>query len=416
MILIFILGYIAIIAEHLFKINKSAFALLTGVLCWTFYASSAGGEHAVHELEHHISDIAGILLFLMGAMTIVEIIDQHDGFSLITDRIKSTNAVKLLWIIAFITFFMSAVLDNLTTAIVMVTLSRKLIHSLEHRKFMAGIIIIAANAGGAFSPIGDVTTTMLWLGGQISAISIITNLFIPSLVCIIVPLIYISFQLKGKEFKPQDKNKNAASAKGRGLILCTGLLALISVPVFKVITHLPPYMGVLLGLGMLWLITELLHKNNKEGHKFSAAHALSKIDMPSILFFFGILASVASLQSAGYLQQLSLALDKNIGNKDIIVSIIGLASAVIDNVPLVAASMGMYNLHQFPMDHKIWEFMAYAAGTGGSILIIGSAAGVAVMGIEKIDFMWYLKKISLIAMLGYFAGLLTYLGIFALIH
>jgi NhaD family Na+/H+ antiporter len=417
LIILFIVGYAGIVAEHPLRINKTATALLMGVLCWVAYIFLQGdAEHVNEEIAHHVSEISGILLFLLGAMTIVELIDAHDGFHIITEKIKSRNTVTLLWIISFITFFLSAVLDNLTTAIVMCSLLRKLVHDKKERWFFAGIVVIAANAGGAWSPIGDVTTTMLWLGGQISAGNIMVSLFIPSLVSLVIPLLYVSLMLRGKKLAELPNDEERTRPKGSRAILVVGLLALIFVPVFKVVTHLPPYMGILMGLGVMWILAEIIHLGEEEIKKYSAAHALSRIDVPSILFFFGILAAVAALESAGILAQIAEGMDKTIGNKDIIVTAIGLASAVIDNVPLVAASMGMYDLNTYPMDHKIWEFLAYAAGTGGSILIIGSAAGVAVMGMEKIDFLWYLKRISFIALIGYFAGALAYVGMYALLH
>lgn len=417
LIVLFVLGYAGIVAEHPLKINKTATALLMGGLCWVAYVFMKGNPELVNdEIAEHVSEIAGILLFLLGAMTVVELIDVHDGFHIITEKIKSRNTVTLLWIISIITFFLSAVLDNLTTSIVMCSLLRKLVRDKKERWFFCGMVVIAANSGGAWSPIGDVTTTMLWLGGQISAGNIIVSLFIPSAVSLLIPLVYVSYMLRGRKLPPLQNDEERTRPTGSRVILFTGIAALIFVPVFKVVTHLPPYMGILMGLGVMWILAEIIHRGEEEVKKYTAAHALSRIDVPSILFFFGILAAVAALQSAGVLTQLAAGMDKAIGNKDIIVTSIGLASAIVDNVPLVAASMGMYDLHTFPMDHKIWEFLAYAAGTGGSILIIGSAAGVAVMGMEKIDFMWYLKRISFIALLGYFAGALTYIGMYALLH
>jgi Na+/H+ antiporter NhaD/arsenite permease-like protein len=417
LIVLFAAGYAAIVAEHPLKVNKTATALLMGVLCWVIFIFQQGdAEHVNSEIARHVADIAGILLFLLGAMTVVELIDVHDGFHIITEKIQSRNTVTLLWIISIITFFLSAVLDNLTTAIVMCSLLRKLIHAKHERWFFAGMVVIAANAGGAWSPIGDVTTTMLWLGGQISAGNIIVSLFMPAAVSLLVPLLYVSYMLRGRKLGELPADEERTRPKGSRVVLITGLAVLIFVPVFKVLTHLPPYMGILMGLGVMWILAEIIHRGEEEIKKYTAAHALSRIDVPSILFFFGILAAVAALDSAGILSQLAQSMDRSIGNKDIIVTTIGLASAIVDNVPLVAASMGMYDLHTFPMNHKIWEFLAYAAGTGGSILIIGSAAGVAVMGMEKIDFMWYLKRISFIALLGYFAGALTYIGIYALMH
>lgn len=422
MILIFVVGYIAIAFEHPIKINKSATALLTGVLCWTVYIVMGNDSHFINEqLTEHIGELSGILFFLMGAMTIVELIDAHDGFDVITSRITTTNKRKLLWIICIITFFLSAVLDNLTTAIVMVSLLRKLINEKEDRLFFIGMVVIAANAGGAWSPIGDVTTTMLWIGGQVTAQNIMLKLFIPSVLCLIVPLIILSFKLKGNLSRPEIKESSSphpTSEFERNIVFFLGIGALVFVPVFKTITHLPPFMGVLFGLGVLWIATEIIHSQKDEEDKdnLSVLHALRKIDMPSILFFLGILIAISSLQSTGVLSSLAQSMNDTIGDLNIIVPLIGLFSAIVDNVPLVAASMGMYDLTTYPPDSYIWEFLAYCAGTGGSILIIGSAAGVAAMGMEKIDFIWYLKKIAWLALIGYFTGAVAYVGIEHFFH
>ncbi len=413
--IIFIIGYLAIAFEHPIKINKTASALLVGTICWTVYALSGTESHAIQEsLSHHLAAIAEILFFLLGAMTIVELIDAHQGFKIITDQISSKKSVTLLWTIGLLAFFLSAALDNLTTAIVMVSLLRKIISDADQRKFFAGIIIIAANAGGAWSPIGDVTTTMLWIGGQISATNIMQSLFIPSLISLIIPLLYLSYTMRGQIIDNQpieDSDFVETTSKERNIMFFVGLGTLLFVPIFKTITHLPPYMGMMLGLGVVWVVGEILHsKKDEEDRKpFTASHALSKIDSSSILFFLGILLAISCLESTGLLQSLAETMNDAIGNQDLIILLIGLASAVVDNVPLVAATMGMYDLNSFPTDHRIWEFLAYCAGTGGSILIIGSAAGVAVMGMEKIDFLWYLKRISLLALLGYFAGAGIYL-------
>jgi NhaD family Na+/H+ antiporter len=426
LILIFVIGYLAIALEHPIKINKTATALLTGVLCWTVYIVSENNHELVlGELSHHLASVSEILFFLLGAMTIVELIDAHQGFKLITDRITSRNKVTLLWLIALITFFLSSILDNLTTAIVMVSVLRKLIKEPESRKLFAGVVIIAANAGGAWSPIGDVTTTMLWIGGQITPVNIMKTLLIPSLISLIIPLIYLTFKLKGSVKRDNDDEETqeevhelVIKTQNSVIMLLTGIGTLLFVPIFKTVTHLPPYMGILLGLGVVWVVSEILHsgKDEEERHPFTVAHALSKIDTSSILFFLGILVAIGALESTHLLSGLAHWMDKTIGNQDVVVVVIGLASAVIDNVPLVAASMGMYDLATFPPDSKLWEFIAYCAGTGGSILIIGSAAGVAVMGMEKIDFLWYLRKISFTALIGYFAGVIAYLVIFALLH
>lgn len=420
LIIIFVLGYAAIAFEHTIKINKTAPALIIAALMWTIWAMLDHG-HLLEintELNHELASTSQILFFLMGAMTIVELIDAHEGFSIITNRIKTTDARKLLWIVSFIAFFLSAILDNLTTAIVMVTLLRKLVHDKEQRLFFAGMVIIAANAGGAWSPIGDVTTTMLWIGGQISSVNIIKMLFLPSLVCVVVPLLAVSMKMKGKVKSDVVDNKKAEATekiKGSMLMLVIGIAGLLFVPVFKTITHLPPYMGMLFSLAVIWIASEIIHtdKTPEDRRKFSALHALTRIDVPSILFFLGILLAIGVLQGTGVLGSLAVWMDQTIGNKDLIAMTIGLLSAVVDNVPIVAATIKMYSLETYPVDSKLWEFIAYAAGTGGSCLIIGSAAGVAVMGMEKIDFMWYLKKIAWLALLGYIAGALVYMGMYA---
>jgi|UniRef100_UPI0040481038 Na+/H+ antiporter NhaD/arsenite permease-like protein len=441
-IIIFVVGYLAIALEHPIKINKTASALLTAVICWTIFTVSGAPEtlltserylHFIHELGekaaslsagelhleyvieqlgHHLNEISQILFFLMGAMTIVELVDAHHGFKFITDRIKTKNPIVLLWVVCGVAFFLSAVLDNLTTTIVMVSLIRKMIPDKQMRLFFAGMIVISANAGGAWSPIGDVTTTMLWIGGQISAASIMQSILIPSIVCAVVPLVYLTFTLKGTlgEFK-ESKNTEGSIVTSGNLMLAIGVGALISVPIFKTVTHLPPYMGMLLGLGVLWVVSELInpHLDEAERKHYTAGHALTKIDMPSVLFFLGILLAVGSLQSMGTLANFASYLNDTIGDNRIIITLIGVLSAIVDNVPLVAASMGMYSMEVYPMDDFIWTYLAYCAGTGGSILIIGSAAGVAAMGMEKIEFGWYLKRVSFLAALGYFAGAAVYL-------
>jgi Na+/H+ antiporter NhaD/arsenite permease-like protein len=347
-------------------------------------------------------------------MTIVELMDAHQGFEIITSKIRETNKVKLLWIVSLITFFLSAILDNLTTTIVMVSLLRKLIKDDKDRLFYTSLVIIAANAGGAWSPIGDVTTTMMWIGGQITAWNIVLKLFLPSLICIVVPLAYLSFKLKGDVGRPTQtasiKNQ-LLSRRHQSIVFNSGVLILMLVPVFKTVTHLPPYMGILLGLGILWIITELMHekKEAEARNSFSVVQALRKIDSSSILFFLGILVSIAALESVGLLSQAAGWMTKNMHTEENIAISLGLLSSVIDNVPLVAAVQGMFDLSQYPTDHYFWEFLAYTAGTGGSCLIIGSAAGVAAMGMEKISFFWYMKNISLLALLGYFAGSAVYI-------
>jgi Na+/H+ antiporter NhaD/arsenite permease-like protein len=415
LLIVFALGYLTITLEHTIKINKSATALITAVLCWTLIISNASNkEIIIEQLSHHLSSISEIVFFLLGAMTIVEIIDAHDGFQNITESIKTTNKTKLIWLISVITFFLSAVLDNLTTTIVMISILNKLIEDKKTKWLLLGLVIIASNAGGAWSPIGDVTTTMLWIGGQISPLNIIKQTFLASLVSMVIPTLIINYMVKGNiELKPNVENNlnfNKNSFE-RNLFFYLGISCLLFVPIFKTITHLPPYMGMLLSLGIIWTITELIHNKKLDNEKgiLSVSHALRKIDTPSILFFFGILMSISSLEVIGILPQMASTLNNSVGNINVVAICIGLLSAVFDNVPLVAALQSMYSLNDFPKDHYFWELLAFTAGTGGSCLIIGSAAGVAVMGIEKIDFFWYLKKMSWIALIGFIAGVSTFL-------
>ena len=454
MIIVFVLGYAAIALEHPIKVDKAASALIIGGLGWGLLALGiidivnfeiVANKFAVfqewykvkfpgkeitelnflkYELSHHLIDIAEILFFLLGAMTIVELVDAHQGFTIITNKITTNNRIKLLWILSIITFFFSAVLDNLTTAIVMAALLPKIIKGKKDLWMFAGMIILSANAGGAWSPIGDVTTIMLWIGGQVSAGNIVVSVIIPSIVCAIVPLIYLSLKLKGDITRPEptelkEHKKNPTTEFERNLIFYLGVCGLLFVPIFKTITHLPPYVGMLLSLGILWLVTEIVHrsKNHEEKSELSVIGVLKKVDTPTIFFFLGILLAVASLQSAGQLDIVASWLDKTFNGQTaegiyVINIIIGLLSSIVDNVPLVAGAMGMYPIQEigfYAVDGMFWEFLAYCAGTGGSVLIIGSAAGVAVMGILKIDFIWYLKNISLLALLGYAAGAITYI-------
>ncbi len=439
-VVVFVLGYLAIALEHPIHIDKAASALLLGVICWALFV--LGVETVPHFLEHeyslfqdenpmlaanevmpmflehrllfHLSEIASILFFLMGAMTIVETVDAHEGFRVITDRIKTTNKVKLLWILSILTFFFSAVLDNLTTTIVMVSLLRKLIDDKKTRWFFVGFLVIAANAGGAWSPIGDVTTTMLWIKKQLpSTPIIIKELLLPSLVTVIVPLIFLSFRMKGDVTRPvrrsSHEDENPASPKERTIIFILGVAGLLFVPVFKTVTHLPPFMGMMLSLGVIWTVTEIMHrrKTMEAKRQLNVLWVLRKIDSASVLFFLGILLGVSALQEVGLLREVAGWLDKTVGNIYAIDLTIGLLSAIVDNVPLVAAAQGMYPIAQegvFAASGDFWLFLAYCAGTGGSALIIGSAAGVAAMGLERIDFIWYMKKLSLLAILGYLAG------------
>lgn len=421
LICLFVITYLAVALEHPLGINKSASALLGAGLLWTVYALASQAP-VTNQLSESLVATAQIVFFLLGAMTIVEVIDAHQGFDVITRRIQTQSLPTLLYLITSITFFLSAVLDNLTTAIVMVSLLKKLLDQREDRLLFAGMIIIAANAGGAWSPIGDVTTTMLWIGGQITPANIIKNLFLPSLANLLVPLLAAGFLLRGRKvIAPVIGNSQGSgnsSPQERLVVFCLGMGVLIAVPAFKTLTHLPPFMGVLLGLGLVWLIADLMHKRkeNEEKEELSLTNALARIDMASIVFFIGILLAVATLEHTHILNGLATWLEQTIGRQDLIVTIIGLLSAIVDNVPLVAAAMGMYDLGNHPVDSFLWEFLAYCAGTGGSILIIGSAAGVAAMGLERIDFMWYLKRISWLALIGYLAGAAVYVAQFQLLH
>lgn len=426
MIVVFVIGYLAIALEHFIKIDKTASALLIGTVCWIAlilgraellpHIAEASALHFINEnLMHHIGEIAGILFFLLGAMTIVELIDAHEGFSVITEKIKTTKRVSLLWILAVITFFLSAALDNLTTSIVMVALIRKLIARKTDQWMFAGIVILSANAGGAWSPIGDVTTIMLWIGGQVSTYSIIKQAIIPSIVCLVVPLIGLSFKMKGEIERPVANyasyvEQEKVTVFEKNLVFILGISSLLAVPVLKTMTHLPPFMGILLGLGVLWIVTELLHynKNHEEKAPLSVIGVLKKVDVPSVLFFLGILTAVAGLQTAGHLQSMSGFLNEHLGNIYVLNTALGVLSSVVDNVPIVAGIMGTYSLDYYPTDHAFWNLLAYCAGTGGSILIIGSAAGVAVMGLLKVDFIWYLKNITMWALLGYIAGVFAF--------
>ena len=410
LIIIFLIGYLFIIFERNVNVDKAAFSLLTGIACWVFLISNSLDKQIInHQLTEGLGEISGILFFLLAAMTIVELIDAHNGFDIITKLIKTNNKRVLLWLISFITFFTSAILDNLTTAIVMTTLIQKIVNDKKDKWLLLGVIVIASNAGGAWSPIGDVTTTMLWMNQKISAIGVIKNVFVPSLICMIIPVAVLSVFFKGKYEKPVLNEHFNYSLKERNLIFLVGLLCLISIPVFKQLTHLPPYMGILAGLGLLWIVTEFIHrkKNQELKERFSIMSAIQKTDVKSILFFLGILLAIKPLELTGVLNNLAnqLGLLFNHNTNSVVFSI-GLISAIVDNVPLVAAGLSMFD---FPMDHSFWQFMAYATGTGGSCLIIGSAAGVAVMGLENISFGWYLKRISLLAILGYLSGALFFI-------
>ena len=425
-LVLFILGYLAIAFEHNIKIDKAASALFLGGMCWAVFAFTGVSISSLeYEIQHHIIHISEILFFLFGAMTIVELIDTHQGFSIITDKIKTTNKLKLIWIISAISFFFSAVLDNLATAIVMSSLITKIIKDKRDVWMFGGMVILAANAGGAWSPIGDVTTIMLYAKQYVSE-SIILDIFIPSLVCAIVPLIYLSFKIKGNITRPINSEENEGkynhvSKFERNLVFFLGVCGLLFVPVFKIITHLPPYLGMLISLGFLWIVTEIMHRKKTYDlkSKLSVVGVLKKVDTPTIFFFLGILLAVSSLQSTGQLDSLAKYLDSSFNGQSrdgiyLINIIIGLLSSIVDNVPLVAGAMQMYQdllatTGFYQPDGMFWQFLAYCAGTGGSVLIIGSAAGVAVMGILKIDFIWYLKNISLLAVMGYLSGAMVYI-------
>ena len=430
-IVVFIIGYTLIALEHPLKIDKAASALLTGVFCWLVLLFGienmpAFGEIAQthpdtrsyiqESLFEHLGKIAEILFFLLGAMTIVELVDVHDGFRVITDRITTANRVKLLWIISWVTFFLSAGLDNMTTSIIMCALLRRIIKKQDNMWLFGGFVIIAANAGGAWSPIGDVTTIMLWIGGQVTTFKIMQATFLASAVSLIVPLLAGTYFLGRdktalEQFSESEmKSERITTPFEQKLLFFLGGAALLSVPFFKAITHMPPYMGILLSVGVLWYITEFLHrgKEPETRKEFSVASMLHRVDTPSILFFLGILLAVGSLDTSGHLHKMAEVLNSTFGSIYVINTMIGLLSAIVDNVPLVAACMGMYDLTTYPPDHYFWELLAYCAGTGGSILIIGSAAGVASMGILKIDFLWYLKRISGYALIGYLAGIGAY--------
>ncbi|MCA9408279.1 MAG: sodium:proton antiporter NhaD [Candidatus Omnitrophica bacterium] len=404
----FCLGYIAIILEHQTSVNKAAAALLTGVFCWisiSFHHFPNINEAMIH-LNHHLTAVSQIIIFLLGAMTIVELINVYDGFRFITGYITTKNKRILLWMISFTTFFLSALLDNMTTSIVMVILLRRFIENSKERFIFASMIIIAANAGGAWSPIGDVTTTMLWIDNRITSFKLIEKLFLPSLVSILIPLTIFTFSIKEGERLTSVKLNNTRPLFGAKRVLFLGVTALIFVPILHAITGLPPYMGMILGLGVMWTLTDLIHQ---ERHYLKVPHVLTRIDISSVLFFLGVLLAVAALETIGILDSFAVFMNTYFKSKDTILIIMGILSSIIDNVPLMAGTMGMYSVHNFPVDSKIWEMAAYCLGSGGSILIIGSAAGVIVMGMEKIKFSTYLKKITLPTLIGYIAGVIVLL-------
>lgn len=411
MIFCFIIGYSLITIEHLTHINKATIALLMAVACWILQFSNPfwSADENVGFLHEHLGNISQVIFFLIGALTIVEIISAHNGFKVVSDHIRVHSKLKMFWLVGFITFFLSSILDNLTTTLVMVAFLQKILEDREDRWIFGGGVVIAANAGGAWTPIGDVTTTMLWIGNQISTFSIIKELFIPSIICLIVSFFCLSFSLKGPViFKPENQTNEESEPFGI-LIFWLGVGLLMFVPIFKTVTGLPPYMGVLFGLGCLWLITDILHAKETNRSHLMVPTILSKVDLSSALFFLGILLCVNALDSGGILNSLAVYLDQTVGNINIIAILIGLASAIVDNVPLVAGVMGMYDIATYPTDSPFWTLVAYAAGTGGSILIFGSAAGVVYMSLEKVDFFWYFRRVSLPALLGFFAGACFYI-------
>jgi len=436
-VLCFFIGYIIIVLEQPLKLDKSVPALLMGALTWALISVGnlevLGENHQVTPLEdgllHIMGKTAEILFFLLGAMTIVELVDLHKGFSPITSLVKTKDKKALLWITSLIAFFLSAVLDNLTTTIVMISILRKLIPTREDRLFYVSLIIIAANAGGAWSPIGDVTTTMLWIGKKVSSVGLMQNLFLPSIISLVLPVFIASllpiFKGKIENLPGQGNSLDNSKLLSSKTMLIAGLAGLIFVPIFKSITHLPPYMGIMISLGIVWLISEYIHPeeefNQENRHLYSVHKALSRIEISSIIFFLGILLAVGALESVvvqsstgekvGFLMSLANKLQELIPNQNMVIIFIGILSAIIDNVPLVAATMGMYPMDKFPMDSNLWHFIAYSAGTGGSMLVIGSAAGVAAMGMEKIDFIWYFKNISWLAFIGFIAGCLTFIAL-----
>ena len=409
-LIVFVLGYVAIAFEYAIKVNKTAVALAVAVICWLIYflGQVKPVDQNLFELLKDLSDISQIIFFLLGAMTIVELIDSHKGFNTIIEFIHTRSKKHLLWITAGVAFGLSAMLDNLTTTILMISILRKLIPNNKERFLFGCMVVIAANAGGAWTPIGDVTTTMLWINGQISTLAVMKSVIIPSVICVAIPLFWFSRQAKGKVTAPKHDYRLDQPEPGAHLIFVSGLSCLLLVPIFHWLTELPPFMGMLISLALLWFITDVLHHKHESRSHLRVPHILTKIDVSSILFFLGILLAIDALNAAGLLTQLAQWLNVHVHNQTEIVTLIGILSAIIDNVPLVAATMNMYDLTQFPMDSKLWLMIAYAAGTGGSILLIGSAAGVALMGLERIDFFSYLKRISLPALVGYLLGMIFY--------
>ncbi len=410
-LIVFGLGYLAIIFEYNIKINKTAVALLIAVLCWTIYfaLSIAPVDEDLQNLGKHLSDVSQIIFFIMGAMTLVELIDSHKGFKIVTDVIQTTSKRKMLWIVAVIAFLLSAVLDNLTTTILMISLLRKMVPTRNDRFLLSCIVVVSANAGGAWTPIGDVTTTMLWINGLLSTLKVMQALFLPSIISLLVPLVFYSFQQKGEYSQPSREEFDVVPEPGARLVFYMGIGALIFVPIFKTLTGLPPFMGMLIGVAVLWLVTDILHHKYEHRQHLRVPTVLTKIDMSGVLFFLGILLSINALEAAGILSDLAGWLERELHSQALIATLIGCISAIIDNVPLVAGTMGMYSISEFPMDSSLWHMIAYAAGTGGSMLLIGSSAGVALMGLEKIDFFDYMRKMTIPVFIGYLAGMGVYL-------
>jgi len=404
MVFVFLAGYLAMILEHKISVNKSATALITAVVCWVLISvqNFPHVEAALGHLNGHLADISQVLIFLLGAMTIVELINVYDGFRFITNFIVTKDKRIFLWVISLITFFVSALLDNMTTSIIMILLLRRFIEDKKERLVFACMIVVAANAGGAWSPIGDVTTTMLWIDNRVSSFKLISTLFVPSVISAVVPLLIFSRSINKGETLPSVASLNKPSKPGSKRVLIIGIIALIFVPVLRDLTGLPPYMGMILGLGVMWMLTDLIHQ---ERHYLKVPHVLAKIDISSVLFFLGILLVVSALETIGLLGQLAQWMDVHWRNKDAVLAGLGILSSIIDNVPLTASVMGMYDSTIYPIDSRIWEMAAYCLGTGGSLLIIGSVAGVVVMGMENIKFSTYFKKATFPVLIGYVSGL-----------
>lgn len=414
--IIFLIGYTAIVIEQFIKFNKAATALLMAIACWTilFLEPAESAERHLYIFTFQMFKVSQVIFFLIGALTIVEIINVHKGFRIITEKLVIASKLKMLWVTALVTFFMSAVLDNLTTTIVMISLIAKLVEEREERLMLGGVIVIAANAGGAWTPIGDVATTLLWINGQVTTLALIRDLFLPSFLGLIACLLWFSRKFKGR-FKEMQFSAEK-SEPGGTLVLILGICSLIFVPFFKLLTDLPAFMGMMFGLGVMWAVTDLLHYKYRERDHLRVSSILPKVDISIILFYLGVLLSINSLESAGLLKSMAQWLEGHIASPLLIPVLIGLVSSVVDNVSLVAATIGMYDLHAFGVDSTFWQEVAYCAGTGGSILIVGSAAGVALMALEKVDFMWYTRKITFPALLAYFAGLAVYYLLSPLTH